>query len=102
MTYKKPANPEAAWELYLYADNTSELYSQKLAIIDNLRKKAIKGIYDHNKAVKLWGYWMESAARRYCREFKNDYSIFTPATRELAAKIAEESEWLEYKTNGWA
>ena len=102
MAHRTPADEQAARELYLYADNTSELYNQKRSIIDNLRRKANKGIYDHSKAIKLWKYWMEAAARSYCKEFGCHISVFSPATRELAASMVESDEWAEYECNGWA
>lgn len=101
MTHRMPADETAAHELYLYADNTSELYNQKKSIQQNMKRKAAKGIYDHDLATKLWGYWMLEAARRYCREFGCTMSVFPPATRELAASMAEKHEWAEYECNGW-
>lgn len=102
MAHRAPADESAARELVLFADNTFSLYGQKQSIIANLRRKANKGIYDHDLAAKLWGYWMMSAAKAYCEEFGCHISTFAPATREMAAREVEANEWAEYECNGWA
>ena len=61
----KPVDDTALRELDLYAENTSELYPRKKAILANLAKKAKKGTYDASKAPKLWRYWVDDAAKRY-------------------------------------
>ena len=89
-----PADTTAANELDLYAENTSELYNQKLSILANIQRKHKSGRYDHSLAPKLWMYWVDAAARRYVKEFgspgaKID-SIFNKATREhLARELAD-------------
>lgn len=40
-------------------------YNQLRPISDNLFRKWEKGIYDHDKAVKLWRYFVDNAARAY-------------------------------------
>ena len=40
------ANEDEAEELFLYADNTSELYPRKKAILANLLRKVLKGTYN--------------------------------------------------------
>lgn len=82
----------AANELDLYAENTSELYSQKQAILANIRRKHKSGKYDHVLAPKLWLYWVDAAAKRYAKEFASpaEWSkIFNKPTREhLARELA--------------
>jgi hypothetical protein len=77
-------------ELDLYAENTSELYNQKKAILAAIKKRIDKGTYDHSLAPKLWGYWVTEAARRYQKEFGSGSPIFSKATRDaLAVELAD-------------
>jgi hypothetical protein len=91
---RAPVDTHALNELDLYAENTSELYPQKKAILANLQKKAKKGIYDKTKAAKLWEYWTTAAARRYTKEHGAPHDTidrlgFNKPTREaLAAELA--------------
>jgi hypothetical protein len=75
-------DPTAAHELVLYADNSSELYNQKQSIIKNLLRKMKAGKYDAVKAIKLWQYWIDNAARGYKKEFGGN---FNASTRRFAA-----------------
>ena len=86
-----PVDEAAARELDLYAENTSELYGQKKAILANIQRKLKSGKYDHSKAWKLWMYWVDAAARRYVKEFGGSVqSVFNKATREhLARQLAD-------------
>jgi hypothetical protein len=87
-----PANTQAANELDLYAENTSELYNQKKSILANIRRRLAKGTYNHALAPKLWMYWVDAAAKRYNKEYGssgNITTIFNKATREhLAHELA--------------
>lgn len=80
-----------AHELRLYADNTSHLYnSSKVPIMKNLEKKKAKGVYNHDKAIKLWGYHADRAAHAYHKEL-GDKSIpwhkaWPTHIRKMAAK----------------
>lgn len=85
-----PVDETALRELDLYAENTSELYAQKKAILANIKRKLASGKYDHALAPKLWMYWADAAAKRYVKEFsapgdKVD-SVFNKATRMAFAK----------------
>ncbi len=85
-----------AEELVLYADNTSELYGRKKAIMANLRKKHDAGKYDKTRAVDLWMYFAEDAAKRYAREFDSASQwskLFPPKVRKLAA--TKWARWFE-------
>lgn len=77
-------------ELDLYAYNTSELYGQHQSIIANLKRRIEKGTYDPALAPKLWGYWVEAAAKRYAKEFGGSWhAMFDKPTRDaLAREIA--------------
>lgn len=88
---RQQGDREAARELLLYADNESALYPQKQAIQKNLLRKYRAGKFDDGKAVKLWRYWIDNAARRYGKEFStgSDWNvIFTVPTRDMAAAMA--------------
>ena len=62
----------AARELRLYIDNDSELHRQQGApILKNLATKKARGQYKHDLAVKLFGYLVESGAKKYHREHGN-------------------------------
>ncbi len=82
-----------ATELYFYAINDGRLYTQQREPIEkNLQRKYDKGIYDAEKAVKLWGYFAETAAKKYFHEFCGNgkwYHLFTPAIRQEFAELAE-------------
>lgn len=80
----------AAKELVMYADNDSQLYkSSHQPIVANLKKKVKKGVYDHEKATKLWGYHADRAAQKYAKEHGDGqpwHKMFTPSDRKQAAK----------------
>jgi len=84
------ADVDAANELFLYADNTGELYPQKKAILANLLRKILKGKYDSAFAAKAFSDLMDVAAKRYVR--KMGPTTFTASTRRLAAKMMAEHE----------
>lgn len=79
----------AAEELKLYIDNTSALYNQKKSIIANLKKKAARGVYDHELATKLWLYLVVAGAKMFVKEFNSSMKAadrFPKATRIKVAK----------------
>ena len=85
----------SARELALFAVNDGELYRrQTTPIIANLKRKIKRGVYESSKALKLWGYLAESAAKDYAKQFggaRDKWSeMFPPDTRrEAAAQIAK-------------
>lgn len=87
-----PIDETAARELDLYAENTSELYGQFQSIIANLKRKIAAGKYSAALAPKLWLYWYDAAAKRYCKEFGGAVQTqFPKALREhLAAERAKD------------
>ena len=91
MVYRKKADAAMADELFLYTDNDGQLYrQQKRPIEKNLCRKIKKGIYSKQKSVKLWGYLMDSAAKKYCKDMTCDrvwHQEFNKATRMKAAKM---------------
>jgi len=56
-------------ELALYIDNEGDLYPQKKAIIENMKRKVERGEYDPQLAVKGWLHWVNAGAAKYCKEF---------------------------------
>jgi hypothetical protein len=89
---KMSIDSDAADELILYLDNEYDLYRQKKEIMTNLTKKFQKGTYLHTKAPTIWMYLVESAAKKYCKEFCDKdinqkwFELFTVSSRKLAAK----------------
>ena len=83
------ADEDAVRELVLYADSDGQLYQQSTSPIrKNLSKKFAKGVYDHDKAMVLWKYHADRAAKKYGIEHGNNdgFAIFSPADRKAAAK----------------
>jgi hypothetical protein len=81
---------EAAREISLYADNDNDLYrQQKRPILINLSKKYKKGNYKIELAAKLWRHYIESAMKKYTKEFggRGDkwYDILSVPDRNLLA-----------------
>lgn len=75
-------------ELFLFATNDGDLYRKMiLPIITNLRKKAIKGMYDKEKAVDAYYYASCEASKMYDKEFGYSFSV---ADRFTAAVDMEE------------
>ena len=88
---------EASRELDLYIMNSEELYRRRfMPIILNLKRKMAKGIYDHEKAVKLWMYLVDDAAKEYVKEFgstQDDVSnMFPKETRQQVARVISDRE----------
>lgn len=63
-------------ELFLVATNNGDLYRSQISyIIENLRKKAKKGIYDSNKAIDLYYYAATEASNQYKKDFGYSFSV---------------------------
>lgn len=80
---------EAARELTLYSENTRKVYDLSVQVVENLRKKFQKGIYNAEKAVKAFEHVTEYAAKEYIREFSEPsewHIVFNAATRREAAR----------------
>jgi hypothetical protein len=91
----------SARELSLFIENDANLYRQReVPITKNLALKKAKGIYDRDKAVKLWMYLVEDGARKYTREYAGPGAkwneIFPKATRQEVAKDFNKSFETEY------
>lgn len=87
---------DAARELELYAYNTYALDAQREAIRRNVARRIKNGTYDAEKAPALWQYWIDEAARTYCKEFGGDIrTTFPKVTREYVAQRVAVMEWTE-------
>lgn len=77
-------------ELVLYITNDSDLYHNRaLPIIENLKRKAKRGNYDDELAVKAWMYLADDGVRKYDREFgsgKGSLTLLNKPTREAIAR----------------
>ena len=83
---------QAATELKLYIDNDSQLHrAQHVPIQKNLATKKVRSQYKHDLAVKLFGYLVESGAKKYTKEFGTPnhpwHKMFDVPTRK---RVAEE------------
>jgi hypothetical protein len=93
-------------ELILHADNDSHLYhSSHVPIAKNLEKKHRKGIYDKEKAKKLWKYHADRAAQSYHKVHGDAHSAwhkaFSPATRRAAAEHWEHHHRMEMEAGNF-
>jgi hypothetical protein len=81
---------DAAHELVLHADNSAQLHhGSHMPIINNLKKKMKKGVYDSEKAKKLWHYHADRAAQDYHKQYGHKsvpwHHMFSTADRKQAA-----------------
>ena len=81
----------AATELELYINNDAQLHkAQHAPILKNLATKKARGEYKHALAVKLFGYLVESGAKKYAREFGSPgqpwHKMFDVPTRKAVAE----------------
>ena len=86
---------DAVNELDSYIMNNEDLYRRRfMPIIENLKRKMKRGIYDDKLAIKLWMYLIDDAAREYVKEFgspdQDVKDMFPKETRlQVASKIAD-------------
>ena len=87
---KTQADQHAATELFLYIQNTGELYDRRTtAIIGNLGAKIAKQAYDADKALTLWGYLADEGAKIHTKEHGGGFG-FDKATRQETARQLQE------------
>lgn len=85
----------AAHELYLFIQNDADLYRQQYTPINkNLTIKKAQGKYDSAKAAKLFGYLVESGAKKYVKEFAGDGSVWhemfpVPVRKAVAEELRD-------------
>ena len=86
---------DAVNELDLFIMNDEDLYRRRfMPIITNIKRKIKRGVYDHEKVIKLWMYLVDDAARQYVQEFgtpdQDVKDMFPKETRlQVASKIAD-------------
>ena len=86
---------DAINELDLFIMNDEDLYRQRfMPIITNIKRKMKRGIYDHEKVIKMWMYLVDDAAVKYVQEFgtpdQDVKDMFPKETRlQVASKIAD-------------
>ena len=93
------SDESVAAELVMFVENDGDLYRQQTTpIMKNLMKKWKKGTYDHSLAPKMWGYLMDSAAKKYVQEFGSPddkwHEMFPKNIRMLAAQMMAD-RWKE-------
>jgi uridine kinase len=67
-----------------------------MPIISNIRRKMKRGVYDHEKVIKLWMYLVDDAAKKYVSEFGSQdqdvKDMFPKETRLQVAQIIADRE----------
>jgi hypothetical protein len=84
------AMSKGARDLVLHADNDKQLQrSSHEPIVKNLAKKHANGVYDSDKATKLWGYHADRAAMSCCKQHGGGkdvwHKMFPTTDRKQAA-----------------
>lgn len=73
MIYKETVESR---ELFLYATNDGRLYTRMITpVIENLRKKAVKGSYDKEKAIDAYYHVATEASKMYNKDFGYSFSV---------------------------
>ena len=88
---------DAVNELDLFIMNDEDLYRRRfMPIITNIRRKMKRGIYDHEKVIKLWMYLVDDAAVKYVQEFgtqeQDVADIFPKETRLKVSQVIADRE----------
>lgn len=64
-----------ARELYLYASNCAHLADLGNNILENLRRKVLAGVYDHEKAVAAMYRFACEGSKLYNRDFGYTFDV---------------------------
>ena len=88
---------DAVNELDSYNNNNEDLYRRRfMPIISNIRRKMKRGVYDHEKVIKLWMYLVDDAAKAYVDEHgsidQDVKDVFPKETRLQVAQIIADRE----------
>tara|TARA_B000000609_G_C24052965_1_gene282305 strand:- start:201 stop:557 length:357 start_codon:yes stop_codon:yes gene_type:complete len=94
---REAVDTDAVNELDSFIMNNEDLYRRRfMPIISNLKRKIAKGVYDHDKAQKLWMYLVDDAARQYVKDFGSSGTdvkdMFPKETRMQVAKVMADRE----------
>lgn len=84
-----------AKSLSIFIENDTGLNArQTQSILKNLARKVAKGTFDFDKSLVLWGYLVESGAKKYTKDMGGGskwFEVFDPLTRKQTAKLLAES-----------
>ena len=82
---------DAVNELDLFIMNDEDLYRRRfMPIITNIKRKIKRGVYDHEKVIKLWMYLVDDAAREYVNQFgSQDQDVKDVFPKETRIKVAQ-------------
>ena len=88
---------DAVNELDLFIMNDEDLYRRRfMPIITNIKRKMKRGVYDHEKVIKLWMYLVDDAARQYVQQFgspeQDVKDMFPKETRLQVAQVIADRE----------
>ena len=88
---------DATNELDTFIMNNEDLYRRRfMPIISNIKRKLKRGIYDHDKAQKLWMYLINDAAKEYVKEYGSTQDdvkdMFPKETRLHLASVMSQRE----------
>ena len=88
---------DAVNELDSYINNNEDLYRRRfMPIISNIRRKMKRGLYDHEKVIKLWMYLVDDAAKAYVDEHgsidQDVKDVFPKETRLQVAQVIADRE----------
>lgn len=92
MIYKETAESQ---ELYFYGINNRRIYDGFMYDVNNLNKKAKKGVYDSEKAVDLFYYLATEASNLYKKEFGYSFSVGDRFTVAVDMRDAFEADYIE-------
>jgi hypothetical protein len=84
-------------ELFIFVSNDADIYRQRLQpIYKNAITKMAQGKYDSKKAIKLFMYAVDDAAKKYSKEYSSGddaKAIFSKKVREyVASRLRDEFE----------
>ena len=82
---------DAVNELDLFIMNDEDLYRRRfMPIITNIKRKIKRGVYDHEKVIKLWMYLIDDAARTYVQDNGTpDQDVKDMFPKETRLKVAQ-------------
>tara|TARA_B100000780_G_scaffold55147_1_gene34640 strand:- start:177 stop:533 length:357 start_codon:yes stop_codon:yes gene_type:complete len=88
---------DAVNELDSFIQNDEDLYRRRfMPIISNIKSKIKRGIYDHEKSIKLWMYLVDDAAKAYVKEHgsvdQDVKDMFPKETRLQVAQVIADRE----------
>ena len=88
---------DAVNELDSFIQNDEDLYRRRfMPIITNIKRKMKRGVYDHEKSIKLWMYLIDDAAREYVKQHgsvdQDVKDMFPKETRLQVAQIIADRE----------